>query len=91
MVSTEVTRKCEVDIALRWGTGYETSFRSYVNVIATPKGGTHVSGFEQGAVKAIRAEIEANSRKLKLGNDKVEKEDILAGLTAADLIPISCP
>ena len=78
MVSTEVTRSCEVDIALRWGTGYETNFRSFVNVIATPKGGTHVSGFEQGAVKAIRAEIDANSRKLKLGSDKVEKEDILS-------------
>ena len=91
MVSTEVTRKCDVDIALRWGTGYETNFRSFVNVIATPKGGTHVSGFEQGAVKAIRAEIDANSRKLKLGNDKVEKEDILAGLTAVVSVRLAEP
>ncbi len=91
MVSTEVARKCEVDIALRWGTGYETSFRSFVNVIATPKGGTHVSGFEQGAVKAIRAEIDANARKLKLGNDKVEKEDILAGLTAVVAVRLAEP
>lgn len=91
MVSTEVSRKCDVDIALRWGTGYETNFRSFVNVIATPKGGTHVSGFEQGAVKAIRAEIDANSRKLKLGNDKVEKEDILAGLTAVVSVRLAEP
>jgi DNA gyrase subunit B len=91
MVSTEVTRNCEVDIALRWGTGYETIFRSFVNVIATPKGGTHVQGFEQGAVKAIRAEIEANARKLKLGNDKVEKEDILAGLTAVVSVRLAEP
>ena len=91
MVSTEVTRKCDVDIALRWGTGYETNLRSFVNVIATPKGGTHVSGFEQGAVKAIRAEIDANSRKLKLGNDKVEKEDILAGLTAVVSVRLAEP
>jgi len=91
MVSTEVTRSCEVDIALRWGTGYETNFRSFVNVIATPKGGTHVSGFEQGAVKAIRAEIDANSRKLKLGSDKVEKEDILAGLTAVVAVRLAEP
>ena len=91
MVSTEVTRKCDVDIALRWGDGYETNFRSFVNVIATPKGGTHVSGFEQGAVKAIRAEIDANSRKLKLGNDKVEKEDILAGLTAVVSVRLAEP
>ena len=91
MVSTEVTRKCDVDIALRWGTGYDTNFRSFVNVIATPKGGTHVSGFEQGAVKVIRAEIDANSRKLKLGNDKVEKEDILAGLTAVVSVRLAEP
>ena len=91
MVSTEVTRSCEVDIALRWGTGYETNFRSFVNVIATPKGGTHVSGFEQGAVKAIRAEIDANARKLKLGSDKVEKEDILAGLTAVVAVRLAEP
>ena len=91
MVSTEVTRNCEVDIALRWGTGYETNFRSFVNVIATPKGGTHVAGFEQGAVKAIRAEIDANSRKLKLGSDKVEKEDILAGLTAVVAVRLAEP
>ena len=25
---------------MRWGTGYETVIRSFVNVIATPKGGT---------------------------------------------------
>jgi DNA gyrase subunit B len=82
MVSTEVERECEVDIALRWGQGYETVFRSFVNIIATPKGGTHQAGFESGLLKFVRAEVEKNARKLKVGNDKVEKEDALAGLTA---------
>ena len=41
LVPTEVERECVVDIALRWGTGYDTTFRSYVNIIATPKGGTN--------------------------------------------------
>ena len=48
MVPTEVERECQVDIALRWGTGYDTVSRSFVNIIATPKGGTHQPGFEQG-------------------------------------------
>ena len=48
MVPTEVQRECEVDIAVRWGTGYDTTTRSFVNIIATPKGGTHQQGFEQG-------------------------------------------
>jgi DNA gyrase subunit B len=71
-----------VDIAMRWGTGYDTVFKSFVNIIATPKGGTHQAGFEQGLLKFLRAEAEKNARRLKLGNDKLEKDDILAGLTA---------
>ena len=81
MVPTEVDRTCEVDVAVRWGTGYETVGRSFVNIIATPKGGTHQQGFEQGLLKVVRAQIEANARRLKVGNDKLEKDDILAGLT----------
>jgi len=82
MVATELTRECEVDIAMRWGTGYDTEFRSYVNIIATPKGGTHQAGFEAGLLKFLRAQIEQNARRLKVGNDKLEKDDVLAGLTA---------
>ncbi|MFL0566543.1 type IIA DNA topoisomerase subunit B [Microbacterium sp. 179-I 1D1 NHS] len=82
MVPTEVERECEVDIALRWGTGYETMARSFVNIIATPKGGTHQQGFEQGLMKTLRGQIESNARKLKVGaNEKIEKDDILAGLS----------
>ena len=82
MVATELERECEVDIALRWGTGYDTVFKSFVNIIATPKGGTHQAGFEAGLMKFLRAQVELNSRRLKVGNDKLEKDDILAGLTA---------
>lgn len=82
MVATELERECEVDIALRWGSGYETVFRSYVNIIATPKGGSHQAGFETGLLKFIRQQVEANARRLKVGNDKIEKDDVLAGLTA---------
>lgn len=82
MVPTEVERACEVDIAVRWGTGYDTTSRSFVNIISTPKGGTHQQGFEQGLMKVLRAQVEQNARKLKVGNDKVEKDDLLAGLTA---------
>lgn len=82
MVPTEVERECVVDIALRWGTGYDTTFRSYVNIIATPKGGSHQLGFEQGLLKFLRAEVDKNARRLKVGTDKLEKDDVLAGLTA---------
>jgi DNA gyrase subunit B len=82
MVATELDRECSVDIALRWGNGYDTTIRSFVNIIATPKGGTHQAGFDQGLLKVIRQQVEANGRRLKVGNDKLEKDDVLAGLSA---------
>jgi DNA gyrase subunit B len=82
MVSTVVERNCAVDVAMRWGTGYDTVHKSFVNIIATPKGGTHVAGFEQALMKVIRSEVDKNSRRLKVGTDKVEKDDIVTGLTS---------
>ena len=82
MVPTEIERECQVDVAVRWGTGYETVTRSFVNIIATPKGGTHQAGFEQALMKVLRTQVEQNARRLKVGTDKLEKDDILAGLTA---------
>jgi DNA gyrase subunit B len=86
-----VERSCHVDVALRWGTGYETTLQSYVNIIATPKGGTHQAGFEQALLKVIRAQVESNSRKLKAGNDKVEKDDVIAGMSAVITVRLPEP
>ncbi|MGO1801558.1 MAG: DNA gyrase/topoisomerase IV subunit B [Microbacteriaceae bacterium] len=91
MTSTEVERECRVDIAMRWGTGYDTVTRSFVNIIATPKGGTHQQGFEQELLKVLRAQVEQNSRRLKVGNDKLEKDDVLAGLTAVLTVEVPEP
>jgi len=91
MESREVERNCAVEVALRWGTGYDTEVKSFVNIISTPKGGTHIAGFEQALIKAIRAQVDNNSRKLKLGNDKLEKEDIMAGLTAVVTVRLAEP
>ena len=89
MVATEIERTCFVDIALRWGTGYETVTRSFVNIISTPKGGTHQQGFEQEILKVMRQQVEANARRLKVGNDKLDKDDALAGMTA--VLTVSLP
>ncbi|WP_136054686.1 DNA topoisomerase IV subunit B [Microbacterium sp. K24] len=91
MIATEVERVCAVDIALRWGTGYDTTVRSFVNIIATPKGGTHQQGFEQELLKVLRSQVEQNSRRLKVGNDKLEKDDVLAGLTAVLTVNVPEP
>ncbi|QFG68263.1 DNA gyrase/topoisomerase IV subunit B [Ornithinimicrobium pratense] len=91
MVSQEVERECEVDVAVRWGTGYDTTVRSFVNIIATPKGGTHLAGFDQALMKVFRKQLEVSSRKLKVGNDKVDKDDITAGLTAVVTVRLAEP
>lgn len=89
---TEVERECEVDIALRWGIGYETTLRTFVNIIATPKGGTHQTGFEQGLLKTFRKHLTDNARKFKVGaNEKIEKDDVLAGLTAVLTVRLAEP
>ena len=89
MISKEVSRDCKIDIALRWGVGFDTELRSFVNIIATPKGGTHLSGFEQGLLKSFRSAIEANARKLKATGLKIERDDVATGLTA--VITVSFP
>ena len=91
MAPQEVERTCEVDVALRWGTGYETEVRSFVNIIATPKGGTHLAGFEQGLLKCLRTQIAANSRRLKAGDAKIEKDDVLEGLSAVVSVRLAEP
>ena len=60
MTPQEVERELGVDVAVRWGTGYDTELRSYVNVIATPKGGTHVAGFETAITKTFNDVMRAD-------------------------------
>ena len=81
MTPADVERELSVDVALRWGTGYDAVTRSFVNVIATPKGGTHVTGFERALVKTLNEQLRA-ARLLKNGDEPVTKEDVLEGLTA---------
>lgn len=91
----KVTRDCSVDIAMRWTNGYDTTLRSFVNVVETPGGGTHVDGFLQGITKQIRKSVEDNARKLKVNlkdsNMKVERDDIMAGLVAVVTVRIAEP
>lgn len=91
----QVTRKCAVDIAMRWVNGYDSTIVSFVNVVETPGGGMHVDGFLQGLTKQIRKAVEDNARKLKVNlkdsNTKIERDDILAGMVAVVTVRIAEP
>ena len=90
MTPQDVERDLGVDVALRWGTGYETEVRSFVNVIATPKGGTHVTGFEQAMTKTFN-EVLRGTRALKANETDVIKDDVLEGLTAVVTVRLAEP
>ena len=88
--SADVERELKVDIALRWGNGYETDVRSFVNVISTPKGGTHVAGFERALVKVLNEQARS-ARVLRANEPAITKEDALEGLTGVVAIRVPEP
>lgn len=90
MNSQEVERDLAVDVALQWDEGYDTEIRSFVNVIATPKGGTHVSGFERSLVKVLNDQLK-KARILKGSETAIIKEDALEGLTAVVTVRLAEP
>ena len=88
--SQEVERELSVDIALRWTAGYDTDVRSFVNVISTPKGGTHVAGFDRAIVKVLNEQAKA-ARVLKASDDSITKDDVLEGLIGVIAVRVPEP
>ncbi|GAA3358543.1 DNA topoisomerase IV subunit B [Streptomyces antimycoticus] len=90
MTPTEVTRDLGVDIALRWGTGYDATVKSFVNIIATPKGGTHVAGFERAITRTVNEALRT-AKLLRVAEDDVVKDDAMEGLTAVVTVRLAEP
>ena len=89
MIPQDVVRDLDIDIAVRWSNQYDTMTKSFVNIVATPKGGTHVNGFERGLLKAFNNSLEG-TRLLK-STDNVIKEDVLEGMTAVVTVKLPEP
>ncbi|GAB3258375.1 DNA topoisomerase IV subunit B [Alteromonas gracilis] len=90
MTPQDVERDLGVDVALRWGTGYDTELRSFVNVIATPKGGSHVAGFETALTRTFNDAMKA-AKVLKAADADVIKDDVMEGLTAVVTVRLAEP
>ena len=88
--SQEVERELSVDIALRWTAGYDSDVRSFVNVISTPKGGTHVTGFDRAIVKVLNEQAKS-ARVLKASDDAITKDDVLEGLIGVIAVRVPEP
>ena len=86
----EVERELGVDIALRWSNDYDSQVVSFVNIIATPKGGTHLAGFDRALVKAVNDALRAG-KVLRVSEDNVTKDDVYEGLTAVVTVRVPEP
>lgn len=90
MIMEEVSRSMSVEVALKWSSGYDANVKSFCNIIATTKGGSHLLGFERALVKTLNDQLRS-SRTLKASEDAVVKEDVTEGLTAIVLVRIAEP
>jgi len=90
LVTTTVERHCEVDIALRWGTSYDTISQSFCNVVRTGHGGSHQNGFERALVKTLNEALRT-AKVLKVKDEDVAKDDVLEGLTAVVTVKVPEP
>jgi DNA gyrase subunit B len=70
----------KVEVALQWTESTEETYRSYVNGIRTPNGGTHENGLKSALRKAVQSYIETHDIKIK--GLKITAEDIREGVVA---------
>ena len=89
MTPTDVDRDLGIDVALRWGSGFDSNLVSFVNIISTPKGGTHVQGFERGLTRAFTKTLEGT--RLTKAGDEIIREDICEGMTAVVTVRLAEP
>lgn len=76
----EANKEIGVEVALQYNDSYREVIDSYVNVINTPDGGTHVSGFTNALSRALREYAEKNEMLKK--DENFVASDIKEGLTA---------
>lgn len=70
-----------LEIAIQYNDGVNENIEGFVNVIPTPEGGTHVTGFRSSLTRAIN-DYGKKSGAFKNGEDSVTGEDVKEGLTA---------
>lgn len=76
----ETGKKIGVEVALQYNDSFNQRIESYVNVIRTPDGGTHINGFRSALSKVLRDYAEKNE--LLKPKEKFNVDDLMEGLTA---------
>lgn len=88
ITKTAQTTGAIVEIALQYNDSFSETVESYVNVIPTPEGGTHLTGFRMALTRAI------NDYAKKIGvtkdsDDNIVGDDTREGLTAVVYMKMS--
>ena len=82
VMQSKVERRAEVEVALRWGTGYDRTVECFTNTIRNVHGGTHRRGFDRAVVKAVNEAIGKTRGLLKPKEDPPTLDDVQEGMTA---------
>jgi DNA gyrase subunit B len=82
VMQSNVQRRAEIEVAFRWGTGYERTVECFTNTIRNVHGGTHRKGFERAVVRALTEAIKNTRALLKPKEDLPVLDDVLEGMTA---------
>jgi DNA gyrase subunit B len=91
VMRSKVERQAEVEVALRWGTGYERTVECFTNTIRNMHGGTHRRGFDRAVLKAVQDAISKTRGLLKPKEDMPTLDDVLEGMTAVIHVRIPEP
>jgi DNA gyrase subunit B len=91
VMQSKVERRAEIEVALRWGTGYERTVECFTNTIRNVHGGTHRRGFDRAMLKAVNEAIGKTRGLLKPKEDPPTLEDVQEGMTAVVHVRIPEP
>lgn len=91
VMQSNVERVAQVEVAFRWGTGYERTVESFTNTIRNVHGGTHRKGFERALVRALTEAIRNARGLLKPKEDPPVLDDLLEGMTCVIHVRIPEP
>jgi DNA gyrase subunit B len=91
VMQSNVERVAQVEIAFRWGTGYDRTVECFTNTIRNVHGGTHRKGFERALVRSLSEAIRNARGLLKPKEDVPALDDLLEGMTAVIHVRIPEP
>ncbi|OGC92551.1 DNA topoisomerase IV subunit B [Candidatus Amesbacteria bacterium RIFCSPLOWO2_01_FULL_49_25] len=77
----------DIEVALQYNDGFSDIVQSFVNVVETVDGGTHVTGFRMALTRAIN-DYAKKIGAFKNGEDSLTGDDIREGLTAVIYVKI---